>query len=138
MNIINRSSTSDLYNLAEKLGLNDLIIIRKKDLKSNLPPRREGVHHENIIINLDDYAEGSHWVAVNTKKRIYFDTYNMPPPNAIPKNYKQANSRFQLQSLDSSFCGQASLLFLYYLQKNKNTSRGIKEFYAKFDDVYPF
>ena len=32
INFINRSSSSDLYDLANKIGLNSLIIIRKKDL----------------------------------------------------------------------------------------------------------
>ena len=43
-------------------------------------------------------------------------------PNIIPKDYKQANSQFELQSLRSEFCGQICILFLYYLQKNKGQS----------------
>jgi len=130
MNLINRSSTSDLYDLAKKVGLKDLIVIRKKDFHNYKNS------YENIIINLDDVANGSHWCAVNTKHKIYFDSYNQPPPNVIPKDYKQANSQFEIQSLDSQFCGQISILFLYYLQKNKNPDKGIKEFYSKFKDVY--
>lgn len=131
MNLVNRSSTNDLYTLADKIGLKDLIVIRKKqfnNVKNN---------YTNIILNLDDINNGSHWCAINTKHKIYFDSYNQPPPKIIPKDYKQANSQFEIQSLDSKFCGQISILFLYYLQKNKNPDKGIREFYAKFDDVYP-
>lgn len=132
MNTINRSSTNELYVLANKMGLIDLIIIRKKDLKKYFNG------HENLILNLDDKSSGTHWVAINTKKKIYFDSYNLPPPNIIPKDFKQANSRFQIQSLNSQMCGQLCVLFLYYLQKNKNPDKGIKEFYNNFNDVYPF
>jgi hypothetical protein len=132
-NLINRSSTSDLYNLASKLELKDLIIIRKNkfnDYKKD---------YENIIINLDDINNGSHWTYCNTKHKIYFDSYNQPMPNIILKegDYKQANSQFEIQSLNSEFCGQLCVLFAYYLQKNKNPDNAIKEFYSKFKDVYP-
>uniref|UniRef100_A0A6C0H0X5 Ubiquitin-like protease family profile domain-containing protein n=1 Tax=viral metagenome TaxID=1070528 RepID=A0A6C0H0X5_9ZZZZ len=130
-NLINRSSTNELYNLANQLGLNDLIIIRKNkfnDYKNN---------YENIIMNLDDKNNGSHWICANTKYKIYFDSYNQPPPNIIPKNYKQANSHFEIQSLRSEMCGQLCVLFLKFLQKKNNPNDGIKEFYKLFKDVYP-
>lgn len=66
MNLINRSSTNDLYTLAEKINLNSFIIIRKKDFNKYKD------NYENIIINLDDNNKGSHWVAVNTKKKNIF------------------------------------------------------------------
>jgi len=130
-NLINRSSTNELYNLANKIGLENLIIIRKNkfnDYKND---------YENIIINLDDISNGSHWVCVNTKKKIYFDSYNQIMPNIISKDYKQANSQFEIQSLSSEMCGQLCVLFLYYLQKYKNPDQAIKDFYSKFRDVYP-
>jgi len=131
MNLINRSSTSNLYDLAKKLGLKDLIIIRKKDYNNFKNS------YENIILNLDDVNNGSHWVAVNTKKKIYFDSYNQPMPNIIQKEgYKQANSKFEIQSLNSEMCGQLCVLFLYYLQKYETPNKAIKEFYSKFIDVY--
>jgi hypothetical protein len=130
-NLINRSSTNELYNLANKLGLENLIIIRKNKFN------RYKNDYENIIINLDDINNGSHWVAVNTKKKIYFDSYNQKMPNIIPKDYKQANSQFEIQSLSSEMCGQLSVLFLYFLQKIKNSDKAIKEFYKLFKDVYP-
>lgn len=130
-NLINRSSTNELYALANKLGLKNVIIIRKNKFNDYQKD------YENIIMNLDDINNGSHWICVNTKHKIYFDSYNQPMPNIIPKDYKQANSQFELQSLRSEFCGQICILFLYYLQKNKNPDKSIKEFYSKFKDVYP-
>jgi hypothetical protein len=130
-NLINRSSTNELYNLANKLGLENLIIIRKNKFN------RYKNDYENIIINLDDINNGSHWVAVNTKKKIYFDSYNQKMPNIIPKDYKQANSQFEIQSLSSEMCGQLCVLFLYYLQKYTNPDQAIKDFYKLFKDVYP-
>jgi len=130
-NLINRSSTNELYNLANKLELENLIIIRKNKFN------RYKNDYENIIINLDDINNGSHWVAINTKKKIYFDSYNQKMPNIIPKDYKQANSQFEIQSLSSEMCGQLCVLFLYFLQKIKNSDKAIKEFYKLFKDVYP-
>lgn len=130
-NLINRSSTNELYALANKLGLKNVIIIRKNKFNDYQKD------YENIIMNLDDINNGSHWICVNTKHKIYFDSYNQLMPNIIPKDYKQANSQFEIQSLNSEFCGQICVLFLYYLQKNKNPNKSIKEFYSKFKDVYP-
>jgi hypothetical protein len=130
-NLINRSSTNELYALANKLGLKNVIIIRKNKFNDYQKD------YENIIMNLDDINNGSHWICVNTKHKIYFDSYNQPMPNIIPKDYKQANSQFEIQSLNSEMCGQLCVLFLYYLQKNKNPDKAIKEFYSKFKDVYP-
>ena len=139
-NLINRSSTNELYALANKLGLKNVIIIRKNKFNDYQKD------YENIIMNLDDINNGSHWICVNTKHKIYFDSYNQPMPNIIPKDYKQANSQFEIQSLNSEMCGQLCVLFLYYLQKNthgkpngrrQNPDKSIKEFYSKFKDVYP-
>ena len=79
----------------------------------------------------DSYLKGKF------KSEIYFDSYNQKMPNIIPKDYKQANSQFEIQSLSSEMCGQLCVLFLYYLQKYKNPDKAIKEFYSKFRDVYP-
>jgi hypothetical protein len=124
MNLINRSSSYDLYRLSEAIGLDGLIIITKRDF-----PLYEK-HFENIIINMNDES-GTHWVAVNTLKKVYFDTYNQPPPNIIPKKYKISNHNFEVQSIDAQDCGQLSLLFLYFIK-----FRSIPDFYKMFKDVY--
>lgn len=125
MNYNNKSSPEDLYKIADKIGLSNLLIIRKKDLKKALKDK----NNVNIIINLDDVNNGSHWCALNTKKKMYFDSYNMEPPNII-KNYKSYTKNFQIQSILSDFCGQVCCLFLYYCERNK-----IDEFYSLFRDT---
>ena len=132
LNYINRSSKYDLYNLAKSINLDDLIIIRKNELPYYIDK------YENIIMNLDSVGNGSHWVALNTKHKIYFDSYGQPPPNIVPKSYKYVKE-FELQSINgisSTMCGQLSLYFLNFLKKNNNYNIAIKKFYEKFKDIY--
>jgi hypothetical protein len=133
LNLINRSSTTDLKNLAESIGLTDLRIIRKNELPLYIDK------FENIIMNLDSVGGGTHWTSLNTKHKIYFDSYNQPKPQIVPRDYRQANSKFELQSINgrsSEMCGQLSVLVLYYLQKYNNPNIGLTKFYEKFKDVY--
>jgi hypothetical protein len=123
-NLNRRSSILDLYNIARSIGLTNLKVIRKKDL-------RKYIHrYENIILNLDDIGSGSHWVAINTTKKVYFDSYNQPPPEIIPDDYKY-NKNFEFQSIDDEFCGQLCLLWTWYI--NNETEY---KFYKLFKDVY--
>lgn len=124
MNFIHRSSTSDLANLAKKIGLTDLVIIKKSDFN-------KFKKHENIIINLDDNGAGSHWCSINTKKKIYFDSYGQVAPSIIPKSYKRSTHNFELQTIDAEDCGQLCVLWLYYMKNGTN-----KDFYKLFGDVY--
>lgn len=125
LNYLKRSSILDLYNLASEVGLNDLIIIRKKDLNKNIHK------YKNIILNLDDNGGGSHWVGINTKKKVYFDTYGEVPPNIIPKDYKQYKKDYELQDIDDEFCGQMTILALYYIDIGQE-----KKIYTIFKDIY--
>ena len=124
MNFIHRSSTSELADLAKKIGLTDLVIIKKSDFN-------KFKKHENIILNLDDNGAGSHWIGCNTKKKIYFDSYNQLPPKIIPKNYKSIEHNFELQTIDAEDCGQLTVLALYYIKNGKG-----EDFYKLFKDVY--
>lgn len=127
LNYINRSSTTDLYNLAESIGLTNLIIIRKNDLLKYIDK------FENIIINLDNTI-GSHWCALNTKKKRYFDSYGQPPPLIVPKDYTYSKKKFEIQAISgasSEMCGQLSCIWLHFI--NNSTE---KAFYANFKDIY--
>lgn len=123
MNLTQKTSTTDLYNLADQIGL-DIIVISKKEFPQC---KRD---HESIVMNLDD-TTGTHWVAINTKKKVYFDSYNQPPPMCIPRNYKESNHDFEVQSIDAQDCGQLSVLFLYYCKH-----KSIGAYYDLFKDVY--
>jgi hypothetical protein len=124
MDFTHRTSTADLYDLADKIGLKNLIITSKSGFAQ---AERQ---YESIVMNLNDTV-GSHWTAVNTKKKLYFDSYNQPPPECIPRSYKSANHDFEVQSIDAQDCGQLSVLFLYYCKY-----KSVREFYRLFKDVY--
>ena len=125
MNFTNRSSTSELYDLANKIGLKNLVIINK----SEFPQYKNS--NKNIIINLDSVGNGSHWTAVVPKKKLYFDSYNQLPPAIIPNDYKSITHNMELQTIDAEDCGQLSILFLKYVSIGKK-----REFFKLFNDVY--
>lgn len=125
LNYINRSSTTDLYNLAESIGLKNLIIIRKSELPLYIDK------YENIILNLGD---STHWCVLNTKKKRYFDTYGQPPPLIVPKDYTYSKKKFEIQAIDgasSTMCGQACCVWLWYINNKSETA-----FYKEFKDIY--
>jgi len=125
MNFNHRTSTLDLYKICNDLGINNVKIIRKNQLKKTIP------HYKNIIINLDDFGNGSHWVFYSPEKNIYFDSYAQLPPFGIPKNAKLASTKKELQTVDGENCGALCCLFAYYL--NYKTK---EQFYSLFKDVY--
>lgn len=121
------TSATDLYRLCHEMGL-DVCIIRLCQLKSCLKKR---ARVENYIINLDSYGHGSHWVALNTKKKLYFDSYAEEMPRDVPRDYKKASDWKQLQSLEAEDCGPLCCLWLKYINSYSN-----KEYYDLFEDVY--
>lgn len=122
-----RTSTEDLYNLLNKLHVDNCIIIRKHQLKKIL---KEGVYN-NIIMNLDDKNNGTHWTAIYVPKKIYFDSYAEEIPNEVPKDYKKASNNFEIQNIESTMCGSLCALWLHYMNYKTN-----KEFYNLFKDTY--
>jgi len=120
------SSSTDLYKLCNLIGVNKLIICRLNDVEKFLKDK----NIENIIINLDNKGNGTHWVSCNKIKKIYFDSYAQPPPNVL-KDYKEASTSKQLQSISSADCGWLCSLWLYYINYKSN-----KEYYDLFKDVY--
>ena len=125
LNYNKRTSTLDLYKICNDLGIKDVKIIRKSDLKKTIPK------YQNIIINLDDYGAGSHWVALNTSKKLYFDTYSQLAPFGVPSSYKRSSTKKELQSIEGKNCGPLCCLWLYYINNKSND-----EFYKLFRDVY--
>lgn len=128
MQYTNRTSTSDLYKICEKLNINNIVVCRKKELKNYLDLYGK---QKDYIINLDDKGDGSHWVFYSPKHNIYFDSYAQKAPDEIPKNTKLASTKKELQSIESSFCGGLCCLFAYYIN---NKSK--KDFYSLFKDIY--
>lgn len=128
MNLLKRSTIPDLYNIINNLNLTNTIICAKPDLPKYLKNKK--IH--NIIFNMsNDRLNGTHWVFYSPKYKVYFDTYAQKPPSIIPRNTKLASINKEVQSMNSSDCGQLCCLFAYYLN-----NKTIFEFYKLFKDVY--
>lgn len=127
INFNSRSSIADLENILNKLGVKNYIICRKGQLKNY----KKNKKITNYIINLDDLNNGSHWVAMNTTKKLYFDSFAQPPPLEIPKDYKLASTNKELQAIEGEICGQLCCLWLYYINYKSND-----DYYNLFKDVY--
>lgn len=119
------TSTHELYKLCDDLKIKDVVIIRKGQLKHYLKNK----NITNIIINLDDIGSGSHWVALNKRKKLYFDSYAQPSPQII-KNYAY-NTHKEIQLISDKDCGPLCCLWLYYVNYDDQ-----KNFYKLFNDLY--
>jgi hypothetical protein len=100
------------------------------------------------IINMQDSTsgEGSHWVGLvlepaRGKKYYawYFDGYGVDPPEEVlsfSKKYGASNlffSPYQVQAINTNFCGQYTMLWLYTMLKTKGT---YEERYWRFLDGF--
>jgi hypothetical protein len=131
---------------------NELIKYAKKN---NIPLRRvcfkdklndEIPCHGGYIINMADSTEhGTHWIALYLAKygkhcqAIYFDSFGKEPPIDIMTFCKRYGviellvNNNQIQSINSGFCGQYCLDFLYFMTHQKGS---LKERFYKFTNVY--
>ncbi len=126
MDYTKRTNVSDLVRLCDDLNIPSLGICRLHEL-----PRMLKSKASNIIVNLDSYGLGSHWVALYRPKKVYFDSYAEEKPIQIPKDYTRASTKKELQSLESTDCGGLCCLWLYYMNFKTN-----EEYYDLFKDVY--
>jgi len=100
------TSKKDLKIIAKKLNIPVKIIWLKDYNKNDNSPQ---------ILNLgNDIIGGSHWIAVYDNK--YFDSFGFPPPPGLTH---LEYIPFQIQDMDSKYCGQFCLLWLYYIIKNE-------------------
>lgn len=116
------SSRAELENLCEKL-----------DIKANVD-WAENWNGATAILNIGD-NEGTHWVAISCLKdkdagyapsgsttsdrKIYFDSFGLPPDSDIPNWSELEWNPFQIQPIDQGFCGQYCVCFLWYMQHNQ-------------------
>lgn len=91
-----------------------------------------------IVCNTDDHTRpGTHWVAMyidENREGVYFDSYGFPPVSKhhlqrLVKNCKNLrwNDR-KLQSIDSTCCGQYSIMFLYHMCRGYTLQRFLQFF----------
>ena len=137
------STNYDLVKWSQKLNVKIDGIIYKDELYK-LPPK-----YEFFILNLDETGNGgSHWVALYVPKKgdysYYMDSYGIVPPEAVKDYSKRSKKKDviyntkQIQSLRSDFCGQYSLLFLYYMQKEKGSLNKRFENFLKTFEKYNY
>ncbi len=113
------TSESQLHDLANAMGMT-IQTGRITDL-----PKLTG---DKLILNLDHYGPGTHWVAIDRQKKEYFDPYSYERPKEVPRGLKIASGTRQLQSLDAKDCGLLCLTWLYAPRSD--------EFMKMFKDVY--
>ena len=85
------------------------------------------------ILNLgNDIIGGTHWVAVNNETKEYFDPLGGPPPDYIPRDYKN-NNHHTYQNWRFAHCGQYCVLWLYYSNRG-NSDKFFELFREGYDE----
>lgn len=121
MNLNKSTSAIQLGKLLRQMNIHNFDIMRKGEIHKS--------RNDNLIINLDDFGEGSHWVALNKSHKLYFDSYNQPKPEEIPRDYKQHGKI--IEGINQEDCGQLCVLWLYYINNSSE-----KQFYNLFRKLY--
>lgn len=105
------TSETDLKNLAKLLGFK----IDYIGFGSNWSPDKGKL----CILNLGNMRiGGTHWTAVNTESKEYFDPLGGPPDDYIPKDYK-TNNHMPIQNMRYGRCGQFCAIWLYYSNRGE-------------------
>lgn len=114
---LSRTSDNDLLSLARLLGVKIDQIDFKEKMKRTA---------DYAILNMGNpLTGGSHWIAVSSKHKMYFDPLGLPRPRVIPKSYSYRE--FSIQNPQYGHCGQYCVLWLYYLQHGR-----LDDFYKLF------
>lgn len=84
----------------------------------------------NQILNMGNgFLGGTHWIAVDNINKRYFDSFGLPPPPTIPKDYEYTT--LHIQNINYGRCGQYCILFLYYSNMDE-----VDKFINKFEINY--
>jgi len=122
-----RTSASDLYRLATILNVSNFHVCRLSELPRVLANKQI----KSIVVNLDSYGGGTHWVSIYKPKKLYFDSYAQVAPIGVPRSYKLASNTKELQSIEATDCGGLCMLWLHYVAHKSNS-----QYYSLFKDVY--
>jgi hypothetical protein len=100
-----RTNRQDLLKLLKESGIYDAKVDWSYMFDQSIP---------YMILNLGNPSTigGTHWVAVDNKKKRYFDPLGASPPSYIPKDYEYNN--LQIQDFNFGHCGQYCVAFLVY------------------------
>lgn len=134
------TTNTQLTHWAAKYSIPLRAIVSKDQLY--FQPLKQG----GYIINMQDSREGAgtHWVAIwldedRHNPTCYFDSFGIDPPLAIIDFMRQWNKKFiisdkEIQNINSGFCGQYSLYFLYWMSRNSHIP--LKKRYALFERLW--
>jgi hypothetical protein len=112
------TTTIDLIKYSKKLKMEEPFICNKDKL------RYAPADANNIIINLADFPNGSHWTCFRVIKDsvgkliFYFDSFGVIYPKAVMAYAKKHGvrriyyNRHAYQNIRSGYCGSYCLLFL--------------------------
>jgi hypothetical protein len=111
----------DLLALSKKIGLKDDPVIIMRDQLDGISKNTK-----NVVINMARTKEkGTHWVCFHNSGGIirYFDSFGMIPLIEVVKwakknKFSLYHNIIQVQSLNSGFCGEYCLLFIYCMENN--------------------
>lgn len=111
------TTRKEIEEMMKKLGINGNVAWQM-DFDKSIPYQ---------ILNLGNgMIGGTHWVAVDNRKKRYFDSFGLPPPQFIPDDYEWIP--LQIQNINYGHCGQFALLFLWYSMRDE-----IDQFYNIFE-----
>lgn len=128
------TSNFDLIKLAKLYDIPLTAVIYKNHL-IKFDPNEEN----SYIIDLHDDTDQStgHWVALTKRgdKYYYFDSFGIIYPNIVKefcKNFSIVYNKEQIQSMNSQWCGQYCILFLYFMKKGYSM-KDIQNQFNQFD-----
>ena len=120
-------SNIEIKKILRNLGINDVYIISKDELKNFNSSNK-------FIINMDNNTgSGTHWVSLIDN--FYFDSYGLIYPNEISNfidNIYYSNKQIQLKN--DTCCGWFCLMFIIYFDKTKINKNSYNKFINQFNN----
>jgi len=133
------TSNFDLKKYAKDLNLKINYIGFAENLEKTKTKKGDG----GYIINLgNDDIKGTHWTVLIIEKAdcIYFDSFGVCPEDFLTKWYgnRIPFNKKQIQGITEEFCGQWTIMCLYFLQKKcrgMNLKDRMNFFTSKFKSI---
>lgn len=144
MNSFRVLSNFDILDVAQSLGIDDLIFVGTQDMLNSVPKAKR--KNKFYIINLDRQIQnggtglGNHWVMLSTHEQqpFYFDSFGLPPPTRVYKFHVKVNTNdlayfnIQVQSPLSEICGWYCLMICDMLNRIYKDSQSFPQFLNQF------
>ena len=119
------TTDTDLQKWAHKLNI-PLVFIGFKDKLPHMP--KPGTYIVNLASSTDS-SGGTHWISLYlapNRNSLYYDSFGAPPPDEVLNFARKwtTNAKkifinpYDIQSLNSGFCGEFSIDFLANIMHN--------------------